>query len=54
MNKGLGLHITDVKWLTANEAIKQSKLILFVAEIIYAFALYFAKMSILCFYCELA
>lgn len=52
MAKGLGMHITDVTWLTLNEAIYQSKLMLYIAEIIYAFGLYFAKMSILCFYCK--
>ncbi|KAI1865804.1 uncharacterized protein JN550_008062 [Neoarthrinium moseri] len=50
IGKGLGLHITDVTWISTSEAVMQSKLILWVAEIVYAFALFFAKMSILFFY----
>ncbi|KAF7522649.1 hypothetical protein G7054_g12077 [Neopestalotiopsis clavispora] len=53
MANGLGMHIEDVTWLTLNQAIYQSKLMLYIAEIIYAFGLYFAKMSVLLFYWRL-
>ncbi|KAK0385633.1 hypothetical protein NLU13_6810 [Sarocladium strictum] len=50
---GLGLHITDVMERTdrtIEEVLYQSKLILFIAELFYAFGLFFAKVSILSLY----
>ncbi|KXJ94979.1 hypothetical protein Micbo1qcDRAFT_200436 [Microdochium bolleyi] len=47
---GLGLHITEVNGYTVNELLFANKLILYIAEFFYAFSLYFAKTSILCFY----
>ncbi|KAM5347620.1 hypothetical protein ACJ41O_007444 [Fusarium nematophilum] len=50
ISKGFGLHIQDIKHLTKEEALYQTKLILYVAELLYASALFFAKASILSFY----
>ncbi|KAJ1332045.1 alpha-methylacyl-CoA racemase [Microdochium nivale] len=47
---GLGMHIQDVKGYTIDELLFANKLILYIAEFFYAFSLYFAKTSILCFY----
>ncbi|KAI0175161.1 hypothetical protein BJ166DRAFT_621521 [Pestalotiopsis sp. NC0098] len=53
LSKGLGLHIEDVTWLTQAEVLYYNKLLLYIAELFYAFALFFGKMSILCFYWRL-
>ncbi|KAK9770956.1 putative Integral membrane protein [Seiridium cardinale] len=53
LTKGLGLHIQDVTWLSQDEALYWSKLLLYIAELCYAFALFFGKMSILSFYWRL-
>ena len=53
LSKGLGLHISDVTWLTQEEVLYYNKLLLYIAELFYAFALFFGKMSILCFYWRL-
>ncbi|KAG9257235.1 uncharacterized protein F5Z01DRAFT_459920 [Emericellopsis atlantica] len=53
VNHGLGLHIDDVmamRGITQGEALFQSKLLLFIAELFYAFGLFFAKVSILSLY----
>ncbi|SCO87525.1 related to integral membrane protein [Fusarium oxysporum] len=53
INRGLGLHIMDVldvKGITLDKALYESKLVLFVAELFYAFGLFFAKVSILSLY----
>ncbi|KAI1504839.1 hypothetical protein F5X99DRAFT_328986 [Biscogniauxia marginata] len=52
INKGLGLHITDIKE-TTEQIFFDSKLCLFIIEFIYGFALFFAKISILCLYWRL-
>lgn len=44
------MHIQDVKGYTIDELLFANKLILYIAEFFYAFSLYFAKTSILCFY----
>lgn len=49
----MGLHIEDVTWLTQAEVLYYNKLLLYIAELFYAFALFFGKMSILCFYWRL-
>ncbi|KAI1863181.1 uncharacterized protein JN550_009707 [Neoarthrinium moseri] len=51
--KGLGMHIEDVTWLSQDEALYWTKLLLYIAELFYAFALFFGKMSILSFYWRL-
>ncbi|KAH7013659.1 hypothetical protein EDB80DRAFT_749306 [Ilyonectria destructans] len=50
LRKGLGLHIQDIKSPPIEEILFESKLLLFVAELVYAFALFFAKLSILSLY----
>ncbi|KAH7143571.1 hypothetical protein EDB81DRAFT_690139 [Dactylonectria macrodidyma] len=50
LTKGLGLHIQDIESPPIEDILFQSKLLLFIAELIYAFALFFAKMSILSLY----
>ncbi|KAI1343468.1 hypothetical protein F5Y15DRAFT_234463 [Xylariaceae sp. FL0016] len=50
INAGLGLHIDDIQHLTQAEALYTSKLLLYIAELFYAFALFFGKVSILFFY----
>ncbi|KAJ3547447.1 hypothetical protein NM208_g1509 [Fusarium decemcellulare] len=50
IDKGLGLHINNVKHMSKDEALVQTKLLLYVAELVYAAALFFAKASILSFY----
>ncbi|KAH7123046.1 hypothetical protein EDB81DRAFT_913140 [Dactylonectria macrodidyma] len=50
ISRGLGLHIDDVTSLSKDEALYQTKLLLYVAELIYASALFFGKASILSFY----
>jgi hypothetical protein len=53
ISKGLGLHITDITWLSYDDAGFYSRLLLFICELLYATALYFGKMAILCFYWRL-
>ncbi|KAI5921189.1 hypothetical protein F4810DRAFT_379542 [Camillea tinctor] len=53
ISKGLGLHMTDIKGQTTEQILFDSKLCLYVAEFIYAFALFFAKVSVLCLYWRL-
>ncbi|RKL21295.1 hypothetical protein BFJ68_g2563 [Fusarium oxysporum] len=53
VNHGLGLHIMDVveiRKVTLEDALYQGKLLLFIAELFYAFGLFFAKVSILSLY----
>ena len=53
IDHGLGLHIDDVvaiKDTTLEDALFESKLLLFIAELFYAFGLFFAKVSILSLY----
>ncbi|KAI6783928.1 integral membrane [Emericellopsis cladophorae] len=53
VNHGLGLHIEDVMATqnkTLGDALFQSKLLLFIAELFYAFGLFFAKVSMLSLY----
>lgn len=53
INHGLGLHIDDVvatKDTTLEDALFEAKLLLFIAELFYAFGLFFAKVSILSLY----
>ncbi|KAH7305176.1 hypothetical protein B0I35DRAFT_516405 [Stachybotrys elegans] len=53
INRGLGLHITDViatRDVTLEDELYESKLVLFIAELFYAFGLFFAKVSILSLY----
>ncbi|KAF4472154.1 integral membrane pth11 [Fusarium albosuccineum] len=50
IDKGLGLHINNVKHMSKDEALFQTKLLLYIAELLYATALFFAKASILNFY----
>ncbi|KAF4437563.1 hypothetical protein F53441_13012 [Fusarium austroafricanum] len=53
VNRGLGLHIEDVlvqQNQTLEKALFDGKLLLFIAELFYAFGLYFAKVSILSLY----
>lgn len=50
LKNSLGLHITDVKSPPLEDILFRSKLILYIAELFYAFALFFAKMSLLCLY----
>ncbi|KFH48445.1 hypothetical protein ACRE_006400 [Hapsidospora chrysogenum ATCC 11550] len=53
INHGLGLHITDIvaiEGVSLEDALHQGKLILFIAELFYAFGLFFAKVSILSLY----
>lgn len=53
LTHGLGLHIMDVtasQNRTLGDVLFQSKLILFIAELFYAFGLFFAKVSILSLY----
>lgn len=53
LNHGLGFHITDyvaTKHLTLEDALFEAKLLLFIAEHLYAFALFFAKISVLSLY----
>ncbi|KAH7030633.1 uncharacterized protein B0I36DRAFT_362464 [Microdochium trichocladiopsis] len=47
---GLGIHIQDVSGYDVDQLLFANKLILWIAEFFYAFSLYFAKTSILCFY----
>jgi hypothetical protein len=49
---GLGHRLEDIP-IGVDEALKQSKFSLYLAEIFYAFSLAFSKMSILCFYWRL-
>ncbi|KAF3026476.1 hypothetical protein E8E14_012940 [Neopestalotiopsis sp. 37M] len=53
LSKGLGVHIEEVTWLSQAETLYWNKLLLYIAELFYAFALFFGKMSILCFYWRL-
>ncbi|VUC33942.1 unnamed protein product [Clonostachys rosea] len=50
IQKGLGHHIYDVTWGPTEEVLTINKLLLYVAELFYAFALFFGKVSILAFY----
>ncbi|KAH8754780.1 hypothetical protein F5883DRAFT_632524 [Diaporthe sp. PMI_573] len=53
VNHGLGLHITDIvatKDVTLEDALYEAALLLFIAELFYAFGLFFAKVSILSLY----
>ncbi|KAF5011459.1 hypothetical protein FDECE_2424 [Fusarium decemcellulare] len=50
LTAGLGLHIEDIKSPPMEEVLFESKLLLFIAELFYAFALFFAKASILSLY----
>uniref|UniRef100_A0A8H7TQG4 Rhodopsin domain-containing protein n=1 Tax=Bionectria ochroleuca TaxID=29856 RepID=A0A8H7TQG4_BIOOC len=53
VNHGLGLHITDIvatKGITLEDILFEGKLLLFIAELFYAFGLFFAKVSILSLY----
>ncbi|GAB7336683.1 hypothetical protein MBLNU13_g10354t2 [Cladosporium sp. NU13] len=53
LNHGLGLHIADVvatKDITLEDALFEAKLLLFIAELLYAFGLFFAKISVLSLY----
>ncbi|KAH6871236.1 hypothetical protein B0T10DRAFT_611294 [Thelonectria olida] len=50
LHGGLGYHIQDIESPPIAEILFQSKLLLFVAELVYAFALFFAKLSILSLY----
>ncbi|KAH6949744.1 hypothetical protein BKA56DRAFT_714736 [Ilyonectria sp. MPI-CAGE-AT-0026] len=50
MERGFALHATDVKGMTFEEANSLTKKYLFSIEHIYAFTLFFAKVSILSFY----
>ncbi|KAJ3508068.1 hypothetical protein NM208_g15875 [Fusarium decemcellulare] len=50
LTAGLGLHIEDIKSPPMEEVLYESKLLLFIAELFYAFALFFAKASILSLY----
>ncbi|KAJ4009224.1 hypothetical protein NW752_009523 [Fusarium irregulare] len=53
INHGLGLHITDIieiKKSNLMDELYQAKLLLFIAELFYAFGLFFAKISILSLY----
>ncbi|KAL7917057.1 hypothetical protein ACQKWADRAFT_307700 [Trichoderma austrokoningii] len=53
LNRGLGLHITDVvatQDVTLEDALFEGKLLLFIAELFYAYGLFFAKVSILSLY----
>ncbi|KAK7404082.1 hypothetical protein QQX98_010140 [Neonectria punicea] len=50
LKKGFGLHATDVKGMTFEEANSTTKKYLFFIEHAYAFTLFFAKISILTFY----
>jgi hypothetical protein len=47
------VHIEEVTWLSQAETLYWNKLLLYIAELFYAFALFFGKMSILCFYWRL-
>ncbi|KAH8646671.1 hypothetical protein BX600DRAFT_154444 [Xylariales sp. PMI_506] len=54
MNEGgLGLHIENMAGTSAEVTISRMRLFLYIAEIIYAFGMFFAKMSILFFYWRL-
>ena len=44
------MDVLDVKGITLDKALYESKLVLFVAELFYAFGLFFAKVSILSLY----
>ncbi|KAM5341461.1 hypothetical protein ACJ41O_014492 [Fusarium nematophilum] len=50
MERGFALHATDIKGMTFEEANSLTKKYLFFIEHIYAFTLFFAKVSILSFY----
>ncbi|KAH8679360.1 hypothetical protein BGZ61DRAFT_508208 [Ilyonectria robusta] len=51
LNKGgLGLHVTDITWMTVSEAVSRSKLYLYIGELVYSVALFCAKASLLLFY----
>lgn len=50
IQNGFGLHIWDIKHMTKEKALFQTKLLLYIAELMYASALFFAKASILSFY----
>ncbi|UKZ74788.1 hypothetical protein TrVFT333_002458 [Trichoderma virens FT-333] len=53
VNHGLGLHIADIvatKDVTLEDALFEGKLLLFIAELFYAFGLFLAKVSILSLY----
>jgi len=53
VNHGLGLHIEDVMAIqnkSLGDALFQAKLLLFIAELFYAFGLFFAKVSMLSLY----
>ncbi|KAI0134528.1 hypothetical protein BJ170DRAFT_203648 [Xylariales sp. AK1849] len=53
VGKGLGIHIQDVTWLSQADVLYWSKLLLYIAELYYAYALFFGKMSILSLYWRL-
>jgi hypothetical protein len=53
VDKGLGVHITDIHWVPYDDAGFYSRLYLFICELLYATGLYCGKMSILCFYWRL-
>ncbi|KAI1633625.1 hypothetical protein F4809DRAFT_652463 [Biscogniauxia mediterranea] len=53
IGRGLGLHITDIKAQTTENVLFDSKLCLYVGELIYGFTLFFAKVSVLCLYWRL-
>jgi hypothetical protein len=44
------MDVVEVKGITLDKALYESKLVLFVAELFYAFGLFFAKVSILSLY----
>ncbi|KAL6399398.1 hypothetical protein AUP68_17946 [Ilyonectria robusta] len=51
LNKGgLGLHVTDITWMTVSEAVSRSKRYLYIGELVYSVALFCAKASLLLFY----
>ncbi|KAL2691298.1 hypothetical protein Neosp_001679 [[Neocosmospora] mangrovei] len=50
IQNGFGLHIWDIKHMTKEKVLFQTKLLLYIAELMYASALFFAKASILSFY----
>ncbi|CAH0050683.1 unnamed protein product [Clonostachys solani] len=50
VQKGLGKHVHDVTWGPIEDVLTINKLLLYVAELFYAFALFFGKVSILAFY----
>ncbi|KAJ4175541.1 hypothetical protein NW759_017451 [Fusarium solani] len=50
IQNGFGLHIWDIKHLSKEKAFFRTKLLLYIAELIYSSGLFFAKASILSFY----